>query len=238
MTACVVCFNCNSSAEEQMHQISYWLDYLNSSLAFLLNDVNVSVDNSKVKFSVILAGLQCNFDSPDSPTAILLKDLQFKWPRLPLYLEELFLVNSGSGHSVQRLLSGIEKECTRLFFLQTIDIPTDWYQLAHSIQSHSYPQILSTQEDLFQLHNNGKSKDDFNRALNYLNAIGWVVCLPNGMVCTDPKVIPEIVAKFMSTEEVKQSTLKNKVDILNESNITWILQAEATQVEEKKDDNK
>ena len=64
----------------------------------------------------------------------------------------------------------------------------------------------------------------FNIAVKYLHAIGHIVALGDGLVCTCPQIIPKITAEFISPLEVRNRLLKNyDVQILDEEQIGVVL---------------
>ncbi len=67
----------------------------------------------------------------------------------------------------------------------------------------------------------------FKYALHYLYSIGHIVFLEkSGLVCTKPTMIPKLLAKFISPEEVQANLLSENpnVQILSEEQIGCILQ--------------
>ncbi len=66
----------------------------------------------------------------------------------------------------------------------------------------------------------------FNYALRYLHAIGHIVFLQNGMVCTVPTMIPKLLAKFISPTDIQNHLLSDSSDvqILTEQQIGFVLQ--------------
>lgn len=60
--------------------------------------------------------------------------------------------------------------------------------------------------------------------LQYMHAIGSVVVVDDNTVCTDPTIIPKIVANFISPEEVRIKLFKERnIAILDEGNIKCLL---------------
>src|SRR3978361_1256748 len=116
MVVYFVCFDCSKPAQEQLKHISFWLDFLNSSLPL---PPPPSPPGSK--WSIVLVGLKSDLQQPSSPQLKKkhLASWKIKWPRLPLF-NQLFSVSSlHSTESVHRLLSSFEQECNRIFSLHS-----------------------------------------------------------------------------------------------------------------------
>jgi len=70
------------------------------------------------------------------------------------------------------------------------------------------------------------NETSFKIMLQYTQAIGKIVWLPNGMIFTDPTIAPKIAAKFVSPKQVRLSLLKQeteKVQILDETEVGCLL---------------
>lgn len=189
-------------------------------------------------------------------TTSLLRTWQTQMPDLPLYQQRLFNVSSiDSKQSVEELFNSVSLVCSEIFEKHAVLIPSSFRKLLKSIKSiksmsdsniplHHSTEPISTQLppnpaensnfviiDSMQLHKQLKGEIDmdihsFKYALRYFHAIGQVVFLQNGKVCTNPAVIPKLLAKFISPAEVEMKLLSHysEVQILSEQQIGFILQ--------------
>ncbi len=239
----LVCFDLSATPLEQRNQINYWLQFLNSSIS--------TSSNSNKTWHVMLVGVKADLQQGDSFTAENIQSWQTQMPNLPLYHENLFQVSSlNSISSVLELLKSIEKICSQIFEQHAMLIPSSFHKLLKSINnlssSHVLPSSPSTEAthqthsdlapntllvDFKELHKQLREENDmelpsFKYALHYLHAIGYIVFLKNGLVCTSPTLIPKLLAKFISPSEVQKKLLSRnpEVQILNQQQIGCILQ--------------
>lgn len=72
--------------------------------------------------------------------------------------------------------------------------------------------------------------DMMQRILRYLHAIRRIVEVDEHTVCTDPTIIPKIVANLISPEEVRTKLFQERnIEILDEDNVKCLLHiADAT----------
>ncbi len=80
----LVCFDLGVDLKEQLNQLTYWLDYLNSILS---SPEAINDPESKKKWSVMIVGLGSDNLKP-SPVNLSSSNIpvwQATWPNLPLY---------------------------------------------------------------------------------------------------------------------------------------------------------
>jgi hypothetical protein len=206
MVVYIVCFDLSVPSAEQQEQIEYWMDFLSSSLPFPSNP-----SQQNTKWSIILAGLRADRQVPfvlkTGPTVEKLSSWKTHWPHLPISRQWFVISSTTSRESVQHLLKFLNGECDRIFKTHAIQIPSSYRALLHEIQRHKDYESLKSVSSLFERHPCGMTETNFQQALQYLHAIGRLVCLKNGLVCTDPTLVPKIAAKFVAPENVRHYLL-------------------------------
>ena len=224
MVTYFVCFDSSKSIQDQLKHISFWLDFLNSSLPL---PPPPSPPGSK--WSIIIVGLKSDLQQPSSSqlTSQHLSSWKLKWPRLPI-LNQLFSVSSlTSKSSVQHLLSSVEKECNRIFSLHSTQIPTSYRRVLQLLQSRPDEQVLVHTDTLHQECAPSMDPQSFKCMIRYFHAIGRIVLIEkNGLVFTNPTLAPKIAAKFISPEEVRIHLLKGEdenVQLLTEEDIGCLI---------------
>ncbi len=248
MVIYLVCFDLSATLEEQREQIFFWLQFLHSSipnLPRLHSSTNNGDNNSSDKnWRVIIVGLKSDLKSEATFELSSLQSWQSQMPHLPFYCEKLFEVSSlQAQQSVQDLLESISSVCSEIFEKHAVLIPSSFRKLLKSIKetkdststgilslSPSSNPVLITLGNLHQqLKGEGKCDMDlpsFKHALRYFHAIGQIVLLQNELVCTEPTIIPKLLAKFISPVEVQNRLLSknSKVQILSQQQIGFVLQ--------------
>jgi hypothetical protein len=144
MASMLVCFNLGLPAPEQSKQITYWLDYLNSSL-------DLSPLNSTPKWNIILVGVRADEQQDFSLTqnSHLITTWKKKWPCLPI-IPKLFTVSAlKSIDSVQQLLQFVEQECNCIFDQHAMQIPSSYQQFILKLQEIASNTPLIKWTELF-----------------------------------------------------------------------------------------
>lgn len=222
-----VCFNLGDPLNQQLQQISYWLDFLNSSLPLPHHQSNSS--NLMPSAKIILIGLQSDKQKDFHITANPQQTLaawQTRWNHLPI-ASTLFSVSSHTSiSSVQTLLTFVTEECNQIFSIHSVRIPLLYHKILSQLPNHRNSPIHW--QDLFKEFSPGTdiTETSFQTMLRYFEGIGRIVWLPTGFVFTDPTVAPKIAAKFISPLEVRLSLLKQEdenVQILNEMEVGSLL---------------
>jgi hypothetical protein len=224
MVTYFICFDRSKSIKEQSAQVSFWLDFLNSSLP-----LPPPPSPPSSKWSIMIVGLKSDLEQPSSPSLKQqhLSSWKLKWPRLPLF-DQLFSVSSlTSRESVQHLLSSVERECNRIFSLHSIQIPTRYRQILQLLQNRPEGEVLLHINTLHRECAPSMDSQSFKCMLQYFHAIGRIVMIEkNGLVFTNPTLAPKIAAKFVSPEEVRASLLKGddeNVQLLTEEDIGYLI---------------
>ena len=220
MIAIIVCFNLAVSLEDQIKQITYWLDFLNSSLA-------PPPLSTSPKWVIILVGVRADEQTDFSltQTSDMIATWQKKWPKLPL-AHKIFSVSSlKSKKSVKTLLEFVEGECARIL-KHAHHIPSSFYKTF--LLELKKTDALVHWTELFQYFapKLNVNETSFKSMLQYFQAIGRIVQLPNGMIFTDPTIAPKIAAKFVSPKRVRLLLLKQeteKVQILDDTEVGCLL---------------
>lgn len=233
MTVFFVCFNLSDPLDQQTLQISYWLDFLNSSLPLPHHYANPS-SNLMPSSKIIIIGLQSDrqkeFDLTENPQQMIAA-WKKRWSRLPIS-PMLFSVSSlTSTESVIALLQFVESECNQIFSQYCVQIPSLYRKVLALFKSRPVSASLVHWKDLLkQTTQEDEAKDmtepAFRTMLRYFESIGRIVWLPTGWVFTDPTIAPKIIAKFISPREVRLMLLKQETDnvqILDMSEVGCLL---------------
>jgi hypothetical protein len=214
MVVYIVCYDLSASSEFQNEQLSYWLNFLHSTL-------DGSPEN-RSKWQVIIvgtkhdAGKQKHIVSP-------IPAWQAQWPILPLHNQH-FRVSSHRMQGVKKLLKALTDVCNTIFKQHTCAIPKTYKLLAKSIASAPPDHCIIPISQLKAAHWDGQD-NQFSVAMKYLHSIGRIIVLGQALVCTSPQIIPKITAEFISPVEVRSKLVVNhKVDILTEQQIGILLQ--------------
>lgn len=227
MVVYIVCFDLAESPQAQINQLNYWLNYLNSMLPLSVQ----SGDRIDSNWCILIAGLRSDLRSTTSslPSLAILAQ---RYPRLAIMVDKLFTVSSTESiESVQALLTALEGECSRIFNTHCIQIPRSYRSILKNFHQFPSSHVLLPWKLLLQQQTIKVDVSTFRSALKYLHAIGHIVLLKNWMVCTNPSLIPQIAAKFVSPEEVQISLLKEEdadVQILDKKEIGCMLQIDPT----------
>ena len=224
MTLYILCYDLKETTQKQAYQIAYWLDFLNSALFLPLHN-----NFNNARWSIMIAGLRSDLQ-PHLSSSFQLHHLnawQKKWPKLPITGHLNTISSHKSQESIQCMLKEVEKECHRIFNKHAIEIPTSYHNILRKIQHHySVEQNLVHWKVLHQKCDSEMDERSFRSVLQYLEAIGRIVWLKQGMVFPDPTQASKIVAKFISPENICLSLLKKdteKVQILTTEEIGCLL---------------
>lgn len=178
----------------------------------------------------MIVGLRSDLQA-DSTNQIQLENIaawQQKYPRLAI-VSKLFTASSlTSTESVINLHNALDGECNRIFDKHSVRIPSSYRSVLQNFKHHPRDQVLVPWEVLLQEQQPITKIDrpTFLAALKYLHAIGRIVLLKSGKVCTNPTLIPQIAAKFISPEEVQLDLLQkesNQVQILSKEEVGCLL---------------
>jgi hypothetical protein len=219
MVAYLLCFDVSTPIDDQIAQIDYWLDFLNSALPLSQID---SKYNTNSKWVVLPVGLKT--DLPGA-TKSGLQDSHLKiwinrFPHLPIF-PQLFTVSAKENIGVGYLKQVLESECDRIFSRHTAMIPKSYRNILMDFKALQAPTY---QDVLYKKYSHGLTSEGFNIAIQYLHAIGRLAVLKTKLIFPDPMVASQIAAKFVSPEEVRKSLLtKGGVQILDKNQIENLL---------------
>jgi hypothetical protein len=231
MVVYVVCFDLGASNEDQIKQIKYWLNFLNSSLPLPPPSTLPSS-----KWIIMLVGLRSDLSSllqsdpsPWQPHHV--RQWQKKWLRLPLF-HKIFAVSSKeSRESVFRLLQCIETECTRILDSHATQIPSRYLSLLKLLRSRPDNQSIVQEPALFAEYGGNTNKYSFSCMLRYFHATGHIALVKGGFVFTNPQLATKMAAKFISPDEVRRGLLKaedEKIQVLTEEDVGNLLDISET----------
>lgn len=193
-----VCYDTSVPQAEQEEQQEHWMNFLGSALPLPQSP------SQSPNWTIIPVGLQADRQTRFNTGAHSLpSSWKAKWPSLPLS-DELFIVSSlKSRESVQILLRKLEVESSRIFQSHATSIPTSYRTLLGELQSLPASKSLISLSELFRHHSLGMSEQEFERAIQYLHAIGRIIWLKGSqIVCADPTIVPKLAAKFVAPEGV------------------------------------
>ncbi len=239
MVLYVVCFDISKPVEDQVEQISYWLEFLSSALPFPPNTADskwsilLAGNSLRIyyrKICLSISGLKADLQHSSTswqlgPTTSNLSAWQRAWPNLPIFNKVCIASSKTSRESVKLLLQAIEVECNRILDSFAVQIPTSYRAVLYDIQSQSRPgsKALVPLKELFLKHSCGVDEPTFMQAVQYLHAIGRVVLLKSDLVCTDPTMVPKIAAKFVCPEQVRLNLLNFDVPVLTIAEIGCLM---------------
>ena len=210
----VVCYDLSASEEMQIEQRAYWLNFLQSTLP--------ASHESRSKWRVLVVGTKSEEAALPRNFADPMPSWQQKWPDIPFH-DQHFLVSSFKNEGVKALTKGLKHVCTTIFEQHTTLIPRTYKALLESIQTIPQDKCIIPVTELKADYLFGDPWQ-FNIAVKYLHAIGHIVVLGDGLVCTCPQIIPKITAEFISPLEVRNRLSKNyDVQILDEEQIGVVL---------------
>jgi hypothetical protein len=231
MVVYIVCFDLEQDCNDQLNQITFWLEFLSSSLP-----------NFLPSSTVMIVGLKSDVKHPSTSLSTShIKHWQDRFKKLHLFESDLFTISSlKAKDSVSHLLQCVERECKRIFDAHSITIPKAYHDFLQAIKqinsdnnsspsssssssSSSSPSSVSHCPHHFtspsKLPSCGLDEIGKKLALRYFHSTGHVVLLDDDTVCIDPTIIPKIAAKFISPVEVRNKLLTKEVTILDENEI-------------------
>lgn len=227
MTVFFVCFNLAEPLNIQRSRISYWLDFLNSSLPLPHNQSTAS--NLLPTCKIVLIGtksdLQKEFALTSTPQ--LIGSMISQWSRLPI-TPAIFTVSSHTSvKSVQLLLDYVEQECNNIFSQFSVKLPKSYRKILSQLKERPAIKSILHWTDLFKEFSWEFDRPGFQTMLKYFESIGRIIWLPGGLVFTDPSIASKIVAKFVSPKDIRLLLFKQDneyVQILEMSDIGSLLQ--------------
>jgi hypothetical protein len=214
MVVYIVCYDLSASSEYQTEQLSYWLNFLHSTL--------LGSPECRSKWQVMIVGTKSDVYQSKQLIGDPIPTWQEQWPSLPLYKKH-FAVSSYKMQGVQELLKDLTHVCNAIFNLHSLAIPRTYKLLAKSIKLIPLDKCIMPISQLKASHWIGPD-NQFSLAVKYLHSIGHIIALGGALVCTSPHIIPKITAEFISPIEVRKKLLVNhNVEILTEQQIGMLL---------------
>lgn len=203
----ILCFDLAQTADEQIKQVAYWLNFLNSALP-LPPPSQPAVSN----WSVMITGLRSDLQAPgmESLQQHHISSWAAAWSRLPIIQQLFFVSSQGSNKSVLQLFHAIQGECSRIFDSHTVSIPSKYRMVIDNIRHLPNDKALLHQDALIQQYFNDEEPATVSRILKYLHAVGRIICMKGGLVFTNPQVAPKMAAMFVSPIDVRIKLLRSK----------------------------
>lgn len=226
MIVYLVCFDLSRPWREQLDQLVYWLNFLNSSFS-------LSPLGARPSWRIFIVGLKSDVRDPSAPVMQPhhVEAWNTQYPYLPFYNEVFEVSSATSKESVGRLLSAVDQECIQIFEHHALEIPTIFSKSLDSIKQHSSIAPLVQEQELYAEHGQGIDSRVFETMLQYYHEIGQIVLLKEGLVCTYPQLVTKIAAKFISPEEVQMSLLMREdknIQILSSKEVGCLLNIKET----------
>jgi hypothetical protein len=231
MSLYVLCIDLAAPTGEQRKQILSWLHYLHSILCnHTANSDNNTLAESKWK--VLIVGTRSDLQQPSTPVDRLASTTpyQLKFPAIPL-VDTLFHISTlRDPSSVELLLAEIQLQCATLLDQHCKMIPNSYKVLLHEVTAIEALKHIISIPSFQESSPNSKWKqnpDLMMRALRHLHAIGRIVLFGDQGICTNPSSISQLMAKFISPMEVRDSLLcqsdDEQVNLLTKTSIACIL---------------
>jgi hypothetical protein len=232
MTTILLCFNLGSPLSEQTRQLSFWLDFLNSSLSLPALPPPGTIPKWSITLVGVRADEQTEFDLTNNPRAISV--WKKRYPRLPISPAVFSVSSLSSTESVQTLLQFATEECSRIFDQHTVQIPSTYHQFLQKLKQIGKDNPVVHWTELHKMVDPEAHQDleSFKFMLQYCQSIGRVVWLPSGSVYTDPTMAPKIAAKFVSPRAVRLELLKReseRVEILDGTEVGCLLDIDVSE---------
>ncbi len=141
MVVYLVCFDLSATPQAQREQVSFWLQFLNSSIPNLpqLYSPGGDGNNSDNKnWRVMVVGLRSDLKRETILTTEIIQNWQSLMPNLPLFHHQLFEVSSlHIQQSIRELLNSVSLVCSQIFEKHAMLIPSSFRKLLGSIKDIS-----------------------------------------------------------------------------------------------------
>jgi hypothetical protein len=185
---------------------------------------------------VILVGL-CAEECVDKSTNIInVNRWRAQLHNMPIINKTFNVSAHTSKASMQQLLQQLERECVDIFSekgLTTTNvqlIPRAYQELLTTIRTlPSSTSSIIHQKKVTQ-HWGSINLAQLQRGLTFLHEIGEIVVFPDGTICTQPEVISNIMAHFISPVQVR-SELQQRVGGISGNVLARISDSLLTQTE-------
>ena len=213
MVVYVVCYDLSADPQDQHEQLSYWLDFLQSTLG-------PSAAESHSKWRVVIVGTKLDKSNQSNSSINLIPSWKAQWPHLPLY-EKHCVVSSHKRDGIDMLLQELQHICESIFSQHSLRVPNYFKQLQRCFQSISADQLLIHASQFLEPWRGEK----LLLALKFLHAVGQIIMLKDGSICPSPQLIPKITAEFVSPKKVRDKLLSvYQVEILDKQQIGAVLE--------------
>lgn len=153
---------------------------------------------------------------------------QKQFPEVPMVNNIISISTKQNQESARQLFSVIETECTKIMDAHCKITPSAYKELLKDIKSIPSTNHIINLSDILAYNTKWQREEALlHRALRYLHAIGLIVFFTGDKVCTKPEVISQIMAKFISPQEVRNKLLwdnENQVKLLTQTDVDAILE--------------
>lgn len=125
-----------------------------------------------------------------------------KFPLLPIY-QKLFYISSKQESpfftKLNHLSEILKTECLQILDNHTKQVPCAFRDLWSALQSS--PHHILHESDISKIQPRWASDPQLEHALDFLQAIGYVIRFGEKKLCTKPIIISQVLAKFISSDE-------------------------------------
>lgn len=148
---------------------------------------------------------------------------QKNWTLLPLH-PELFITSRNNSATIDHLLDVVKQESQQIMSRFSKQVPIRYMLLLKTLQQ----RVQSKRRPFISINEISQSDPEQHLmpGLRYLHAVGDIVMLPDGLVCTDPAQVSHMMSSIICPESV-QLTLPHiangKMEILTSEQIGRVL---------------
>lgn len=204
----LVCFDSQATTEEQVEQITRWLDFINS-----IPPPSSSIPQNN-KRMVFLVGLRAEDIPPPGDEPSLQQSHFESWKNNYSLLDlsnQIFMVNCiKSPESIQNLFNNISSEGERIFLSNLPILPLSFKEVLNEITSTGSKLTFIKEDQLMKQSKYNEQPRLFQRALQSLHSCGQIIICNNGLVCINPFNAQKMMAKFVSPQVVRRYLLQRE----------------------------
>lgn len=220
MVLYLVCFDLSAPINEQRKQIHTWLHYLHSLLS---RETYEAVDLTTAKWRVLIVGTKADLQQEEGFTTT--ESWQKSFPEMPIFGDIISISTLVNDEKATHLHHIIQQECMKIMDNHSKLVPTAYRLVLQDIKEINAVNNIIQESDIPK-HNHSWKSDLLSNALAYLHAIGQIVYFTGGRICTNPEVVPRIMAKINSPLEIRNKLLwdeDNQLTLLTKTDIDAVI---------------
>eukprot|EP00026_Physarum_polycephalum_P002549 Phypoly_transcript_02556.p1 GENE.Phypoly_transcript_02556~~Phypoly_transcript_02556.p1 ORF type:complete len:750 (+),score=131.28 Phypoly_transcript_02556:408-2657(+) len=159
MVVYILCYDYSAPQQIQQEQISYWLDFLQSTLP-----TTPITSKSSPKWQVMVVGTKsdkCNAEARQSSSLPISTSWESLWPNVPLHSHQ-YVVSSHQMSGIDDFLEKLEDICNIIFEKHSLLVPQIYNSFAKVIKNSSEQSIITIQqlEDFWDTHFDKEQKEE------------------------------------------------------------------------------